>query len=341
MRTKVAVILFTLGMFGLADGGLSPLSGQVAPGFMPSPTPTAAAAGDAKSVLFRWKWYLGMLRSPKEKDSITSLEVWKSTGTILVGGQPCTLTNYRASINYQVGGMRAQYDCKLANGQTRHGIEVVSGQYAWDEDVLGAGLIAGKGTATSNPGALNERLIRLWASPQGAAKAAGFSCSACLEAWPSWARPQAAFKAAVAGGPHTKIAEEIFGTAGRLNVDISVPSGAETKVAMEVGKPVVTYSIPFVTGAIAKATLNADNEAERVEVRQGNVVTEFTYDKYEDCNPPDDKYAVLFPRHMVEKRNGVTILDLNVVETQEENIYVIMPVPDSVRKAFAGEHGKS
>src|SRR5690242_11175296 len=128
-------------MFGLADGGLSPLSGQVAPGFMPSPTPTAAAAGDVKSVLFRWKWYSGMLRSPQETDSITSLEIWKSTGTIQVGGQPCTLTNYRASINYQVSGMRAQYDCKLANGQTRHGIEVVSGQYAWDEDALGAGLV--------------------------------------------------------------------------------------------------------------------------------------------------------------------------------------------------------
>ena len=53
---------------------------------------------------------------------------------------------------------------------------------------------------------------------------------------------------------------------------------------MEGGKTVVTYPIPGVAGAIARATLTSgtnddvpcsNNCAERVEIRQGNVVTEF------------------------------------------------------------------
>lgn len=141
----------------------------------------------------------------------------------------------------------------------------------------GAELVAGRSKATPAQGALNERIIRLWSGPQGAAK-----------------------------------------------------------VAIEGGKPVVTFPIPGVAGAIAKATLNAENRAERVVVRQGTSVMEFVYEKYEDCNPPDDRYDVLFPRHIVEKRDGVTVLDLDVVETQAANIYVIMPVPENVRKAQAG-----
>jgi hypothetical protein len=51
-------------------------------------------------------------------------------------------------------------------------IEVVSGLYAWNEDIAGAEIIVGKGKATPMAAAVQERLIRLWASPQGAPKAA-------------------------------------------------------------------------------------------------------------------------------------------------------------------------
>ena len=251
----------------------------------------AAAAGDVAGVLFNWRWYLGMLRGVQEVESIATLDLRKSTGTINLDGQPCTLTNYRASINYQVSGLRAQYTCRLPNGQSRTRIEVVSQQdvatpFAWDEDVVGAGLIPGRGTATAKPDALAERLIRLWSGPQGAVKAA-----------------------------HA--------------------GGAATKVALEGGKPVVTFPIPGVRGAIAKATLNAENQAERVEVRNGAVVTEFTYEKYADYNPEDDRVDGYFPGRIVEKRNGVTMLDLTVVETHVGNIYVVVPVPASVRGSAA------
>ncbi|PYS43693.1 MAG: hypothetical protein DMG14_00030 [Acidobacteria bacterium] len=225
---------------------------------------------------------MGMLRGVQEVDAVATLEL-QATGTIQVQGQSCKLMTYRASINYQVSGMRVQYTCTLPNGQSHKAIEVVSGAFAWDEDIVGAGLVPGRGTATPNRGSLNERLIRLWSSPQGAPKAAA------------------------AGGENTK-------------------------VAMEGGKPVVTFPIPGMQGAIAKATLNAENQAEQVETRLGNVVTEFTYEKYDDYNAPDDKVYGYFPGHIVEKRNGVTILDLTVKQTDVGNLYVVVPVPQSVQR---------
>ena len=76
------------------------------------------------------------------------------------------------------------------------------------------------------------------------------------------------------------------------------------------------------------------NQAEKVEVRQGNDVTEFTYENYGDYNPADDKVYGYLPGHYVEKKNGTTIMDIAVKQTDVGNMYVVIPVPDSVRKAF-------
>ena len=249
----------------------------------PPPTSKAAAAGDRKSVVFNWMWYMGMLRGVQEVDAVATLEL-QGTGTIQVQGQPCKLSSYRASVNYQVSGMRVQYTCTLPSAQSHKAIEVVSGAFAWDEDVVGAGLVPGRGTATPNRAALNERLIRLWSSPQGAPKAAA-------------------------------------------------AGGEKTKVAMEGGKAVVTFPIPGVEGAVAKATLSAENQAERVQVTLGTVVTEFTYEKYGDYNPADDKVYGYFPGHIVEKHNGATVLDLTTTQTDVGNLYVVVPVPANVRAA--------
>ena len=114
---------------------------------------------------------MGMLKGHDERDMVATLE-YQGKGTIQVDGQPCTLTRYRASTNYQSFSQRIQYTCTRANGQTSSNIEVVSGFYAWNEDVAGAGIGPTKGKATPMANAVQERLIRLWASPQGAAKAA-------------------------------------------------------------------------------------------------------------------------------------------------------------------------
>jgi len=245
----------------------------------------ARDAKDLKAVLFNWFWYMGMLRGPQEIEAVATLE-HKATGTIQVGGQPCPLTSYRVSTNYQVPGQRVQYTCRLANGQEYKAIEVVSGQYAWDEDVVGAELTPGHGKAMPKPAALHDRLIRLWASPQGAPKAAA------------------------AGGD-------------------------KTAVSHDTGKPVVTFPIPGVPGAIAKATLNSQNMTERVEVRQGDVITDFTYADYADYNNPLNKIDAFYAGKLVEKRNGVIMRDLTTTETETGNLYVVMPVPASVRNAAA------
>jgi hypothetical protein len=200
-----------------------------------------------------------------------------------VNGQSCTASSYRVSTNYPNAGQRIQYTCKLANGQDVKNVEVVSGQYAWDEDTPGAELVAGTGKATSKPDALRERLIRLWAGPQGGLKAAN------------------------AGGDKTTVAE----------------------VA---GKMTVTYPIPGVAGAIATATLDAKNMPERVEVKDGNTITEFTYGNYQDWNNPLNKIDAFYAGRIVEKKNGVVIRDLTTVETETGNLYVVMPVPPSVKK---------
>ena len=243
----------------------------------------APGARDLKAVLFNWMWYMGMLRGPQEIEAVATLE-HQATGVMQIDGQPCTLSKYRVSTNYQVSGQRIQYTCVRPNGQQYSAIEVVSGQFAWNEDIVGAEIVPGKGTATPMPAALHERLIRLWASPQGAPKAA-------------------------------------------------LAGGEKTTVSHDTGRAVVTYPVPGVPGAVAKATLSAQNQAERVEVTLGNVVTEFTYSDYRDWNSELNKIEAFYAGRLVEKRNGATVRDLTTVETETGNVYVVMPVPPRLRQA--------
>jgi hypothetical protein len=217
----------------------------------------ATGAKDLRSVLFNWTWYMGMLRGQDEHELVATLE-YQGKGTIQGDGQPCTLTKYRISNNYQTNGERVQYTCARANGEMYSNVEVVGGAYAWNEDIPGAELIEGKGKATPMPATLQERMIRLWASPQGAPKAAlaGVTDPPVLGANPSAIVPE------------------------------GVATAGETSVAWETGKPVVTFPIPGVPGAIATATLDARYMAERVVVKQGTTTTEFIYSDYQDWNNP-------------------------------------------------------
>src|SRR2546426_9979919 len=79
-------------------------------------TPTKEAK-DLKAVLFNWMWHTGMLKGHDERDMVASLE-YQGKGTIQVDGQPCSLTKFRASTNYQIFGQRIQYTCTRPNGQS-------------------------------------------------------------------------------------------------------------------------------------------------------------------------------------------------------------------------------
>ena len=249
-----------------------------------------------------------MLRGDQEIDLIGSLE-YQGKGTMQVDGQPCTLTKYRVQANYQVPGYRAQIECTRANGQKYSNVETVSGDYAWDEDIPGAELVPGKGKATPKPSALEERLIRLWASPHGAPKAA---------------------IAAAAGLPPS----QTFGQNPAVVLDKQAAAGAKgtTTLTWQGEKAVLTFPIPGVPGAMATATLN-NYLPETVVVTHGADKTEFIYGKWADWNNPLFKIDALYPGTMVERKNGNVVRSVNTKVTEIGQIYVIMPVPESVKKA--------
>jgi len=68
-------------------------------------------------------------------------------------------------------------------------------------------------------------------------------------------------------------------------------------------------------------------------MRVGSLVTETTYTDYAELNEPDYRSEVMFPRHIVQKRGGVTLADLTIERTNTYNPYVVMPVPASVKSA--------
>ena len=300
----------------LVIGALSPASAQApagaqgpAGGFREPPPPYRPAkdAKDLRSVLFNWTWYLGMLRGVDEHELIVSLE-YQGKGTMQVDGQPCTLTKYRVSTNYQLPGQRIQYTCTRANGQAYSNIEVLSEQYAWNEDIAGAEIIAGKGKATPMPNAVQERLIRLWASPQGAPKAAIAGLGA--------------------------VSTDSAPNPGTLLKD-GVDTVGKTSLTWEGGKPVVTFPIPGVPGATASATLDAKYMAEKVVVKNGATTTEFIYSDYADWNNPLNKVEAWYAGKMIERRNGAVARDLTTTETETGSVYVVMPVPASVKKSIS------
>ena len=269
----------------------------------PTYTP-AKDAKDLKAVLFNWAWYMGMLRSSEERDILMTLE-YQGKGTVQVKGQPCNVTKYRTSISYQTSGERVQYTGTRPNGQPCSNVEVLSGAYTWDEDIPGAELVPGKGKATPMPATVEERMIRLWASPQGAFKGAMAGISDPPEMAP---RPQ--------------------------KVPADVSKAGKTSVAWEGGKPVVTFPIPGVPNAIATATLNDKYMAERVVVKQGAKTYEFDYSDYRDWNNKLNPAEAFYAGRMIEKQNGTVVRDITTTGTETGQMYVVMPVPASIRAAI-------
>ncbi len=252
---------------------------------------------------------MGMLRSGNESELVKTLDYHAEGGTIQVNGQPCALTKYHVQANYQIPGYRTQIECTLPNKQTYKNVETMSGDYAWDEDIPGAEIVAGKGKATPRPEALEERRIRLWAGPHGAPKAA---------------------IAGAAGLPTS----ESFGQSPAALLDRQATAGAKatTTLSWQGDKAIITYPIPGVPGATATATLN-HFLPERVVVKNGANTTEFVYSDFQDWNNPLFKIEALYAGEIIERRNGTVVRDVKTKVTEIGQVYVVVPVPDSVQKA--------
>ena len=308
MRTTAIVTVLVLGTtIGYADAQYVDIPKTFQPSLDAAAkririkNPPLTTAPDVKTTLYKMADALGMLRDTNERDAVLTME-WRGTGTISVVGQPCRLASYRASVRYSVPAMRVDFACAQPDGKPGpRNVQVVAGALAWNETAPGVG-------ATPVPDAVNDRLLQLWSLPH------------------------AIYKAAVA-------------------------AGANTKVTLEGGIVYVTYPLPAPLSGTARVALNTTGAEEltmddgkkyqlsywidRVEARVGDVVAETTYSDYAELNEPDYRSDVLFPRRIVQKRAGATLLDLTVERTNTYNPYVIMPVPESVRKAAPQRAGSA
>jgi hypothetical protein len=266
-----------------------------------------------KDVLYNWTWHMGMLRSGAESELVKTLDYYGASGMFQVNGQPCAATKIHAQWNYQLPGYRVQYECTLPNKQTVKNVENMSGDYAWDDDIPGAELVAGKGKSTPRQATLTERRIRLWASPHGAPKAA---------------------IAAAAGQPPS----ESFGENPAALLDRQAAAGVKGQTTLTwvtdktVEKAVLTFPVPDVPGAMATATL-VNYLPESVVVTNGPDKYEFIYGKWADWNNPLFKIEALYAGTIVERKNGTVVRNMTAKVTEIGQVYVIVPVPESIKKA--------
>jgi len=108
-------------------------------------------------------------------------------------------------------------------------------------------------------------------------------------------------------------------------------TAGKTSLTWEGNKPVLTFPIPGVPTAIAAATLNDKFMAERVVVKHGAKTYEFTYSDYKDWNNPLNPAEAFYAGRMIEKQNGAVVRDMTTDVTETGQMYVIMPVPASVK----------
>ena len=256
--------------------------------------PPLTTAPSVKDTLYRIGDALGMLRDIEERDSILTMD-FKATGTLMVAGQSCTLANFRGQLRYSLPAMRIDFACAQPDGKPgpRH-IQVIANAMAWDETTPG-------GQATPMPDAVTDRLMRLWALPHSAYKAA-------------------------------------------------MIAGDKAKTTLENGVLYLSYPLPAPLNGTARVALNTTDAIQltmdsgekyqlsywidRVELRVGTTVEELTYSDYAELNEPDYRSEVMFPRHIVEKRNGMTVADVTTQRTNTYNPYVVMPVPANVKAAY-------
>jgi glyoxylase-like metal-dependent hydrolase (beta-lactamase superfamily II) len=148
-----------------------------------------ASAQDVGATIKAAEYALGMIRGPRRIDAVSTLEYW-GTGYTYAFGQayrpdgpwPAFKVTYHASLSYAVPAMRVDVTRSNPDGLAQGGgglplaapqrqIQVVSGQFAWNEPIPGAGFAPGT-TATPAPGAAGDRLLQLWTTPFGILKAA-------------------------------------------------------------------------------------------------------------------------------------------------------------------------
>ena len=69
-------------------------------------------------------------------------------------------------------------------------------------------------------------------------------------------------------------------------------------------------------------------------VKNGANTYEFTYSNYKDWNNPLNPAEAFYAGKMTEKKNGTVVRDITTTVTETGQMYVVMPVPASVKAAI-------
>ena len=221
--------------------------------------PLLANAQDAAATIKTAEYALGMIRGPQRIDAINTVEYW-GTGTVA----------YHASVSYAVPAMRVD---TMRAGQRQ--IQVVSGEYAWNESVPGAGFIPGS-IATPAPDTLKDRQLELWTTPFGVLKMA---------------------ERAGANAKVTHIAATVI-TFPLVGVTVKATLNAKNQlVRVETPQTEITYSDYKDLGEIASDVLFPTHI---VQKQRGATVLDLTITKVDANNP----YVVFPVPDAVEKAPG-------------------------------------
>ena len=265
----------------------------------------AQGASEVETILYQAADTLGMLRTPSEVDRLLTM-IYSGTGTTVLGGEPCTMESYRASVRYPipnahhtfpVPAMRVDFACLEDDGELNRQIQVVAGELAWNETEPGIG-------ATPAPETVDERLLKLWLLPHSLVKAA------------------------MAAGPRTVASTE----GGNPVLTFPLPAPLDD----------TTVEITLDTSVFLHHTMPNGSQREfshritRVETGFDGDAIVVNYADYRDWNEDDYKADVLLPGRIVQTRDGTMSLDLTLDWSNTYNPYVVMPVPDGISVEAAG-----
>src|SRR2546430_16926878 len=95
-----------------------------------------ARAQDAAARIKAAQYALGMIRGPQRIDAINTMEYWGQ------GSSRGLKVTYHVSLSYLTPAMRVDTTVDSAPSPSRQ-IQVVNGNFAWNESVPGAGFIPG------------------------------------------------------------------------------------------------------------------------------------------------------------------------------------------------------
>lgn len=118
-------------------------------------------------------------------------------------------------------------------------------------------------------------------------------------------------------------------------VKAAIAAGDSTQVSTENGATVITFPLTGgLAGVTEKATLDAKNLVTKVETKADNPAVkdlslEADYSDYADHG--EVQTDILSPRHIVQKRDGKTVLDIEIKTWNADNPYVVFPVPQAVK----------